>query len=593
MGTTYPGQTLTVHLIVPALASALVSSIRITAEVFNSTNRSEACKIIEANEITQVWRDYGCNEYNYTVWSVKDECELYLSGNELTTEIFYVTVQPCPVGFGIQTNRRTCSCDSVLKSVVISCNLNEGTVERSAKSWVSAKTVNNSHMYAVSVSCPFDYCLPHSSHLNLSNPDLQCQFNRSGTLCGHCPKGLSTVFASSHCTQCTNVTVLLIIPLALAGILLVLMLFILNLTVTNGTINTFIFYFNIISINISMFIPGCHDSVACVTLSLFNLDLGIKTCFYDGMDDYAKTWLRLVFPAYLIFIALSLILGSRYYKVVQRFTARRGLPVLATIFLLSYTKVLLTVCHAIFFYSTITHLPGRHSTVVWSVDTNIPLFGIKFSILFIACLVLFLILVPFNIVLLFTRSLLRFKIINYFKPFLDAYFGPYKDNFYYWTGLQLLLRAIFFGLSVFDSDINLTSGIILLGILLCVQGVLHPFKSWLKNVQESFVLLNLLALYVVTLYNNSKEKEELPMAWYLLSPVLAYFIISVSCHCFMSMCGKGVKQKVHSIASSLKNKIFTHKEAHEMIDMEILRSRIPDVALDYKDFQEPLIALSD
>ena len=32
--------------------------------------------------------------------------------------------------------------------------------------------------------------------------------------------------------------------------------------------------------------------------------------------------------------------------------------------------------------------------------------------------------------------LLHFKYINNFKPLLDAYFGPYKDKFIYWTGLQ-------------------------------------------------------------------------------------------------------------------------------------------------------------
>ena len=344
-----------------------------------------------------------------------------------------------------------------------------------------------------------------------------------------------------------------------------------------------------------MFIPICHNSFACITLSLFNLDLGIKACFYDGMNDYAKTWLQLMFPVYLIFIALVLIMGSRHSKLVQRLTARRGLPVLATLFLLSYTKVLLTVCHAIFFYSTITHLPSKQSTVFWSVDTSVPLFGIKFSILFATCLVLFFILLPFNALLLFTRSLMRFNFISTFKPLLDAYFGPYKDKFYYWTGIQLVLRAIFLALSAFDSDVNLTSGIILLGILLCVQGVVHPFKSWLKNVQESVVLLDLLALYVTALYNDSKRKEKLPIAWYLLFPVLVYFIIFVSCHCIVSMCGGTIKQKGSNVILTVKNKLInkSKKISHELIDMETLRSKIPDVTLNYKEFQEPLIAMSD
>ena len=157
------------------------------------------------------------------------------------------------------------------------------------------------------------------------------------------------------------------------------------------------------------------------------------------MDDYAKMWLQLEFPFYLIFIATSLIITSRYSTTIQRLAACRALPVLATLFLLSYSKILHTVSSALFSYSTITELPSEQSTLVWSVDANVPLLGVKFIILFITFLIIFLIQVPFTIILLFNRPLQRFRYINKFKPLLDAYHGPYKDRFYYWTGLQLVI----------------------------------------------------------------------------------------------------------------------------------------------------------
>ena len=134
------------------------------------------------------------------------------------------------------------------------------------------------------MNCPFHYCLPHSSNLNFSTPNSQCQFNRAGKLCGHCQKGLSTVFGSSHCQQCSNIYLFLIVPIAIAGLVLVLLLFILNLTVTDGTINAFIFYANIITINTPIFYLS--QILAYTFISLANLDLGIQTCFYNGMDDY-------------------------------------------------------------------------------------------------------------------------------------------------------------------------------------------------------------------------------------------------------------------------------------------------------------------
>ena len=77
--------------------------------------------------------------------------------------------------------------------------------------------------------------------------------------------------------------------------------------------------------------------------------------------------------------------------------------------------------------------PSSHQEVVLSVDASysVPLFGLKFTLLFITRLVLFIILLAFNIILLFTRCLARFKLINHFKPILDAFQGPYKDRFYY------------------------------------------------------------------------------------------------------------------------------------------------------------------
>ena len=106
----------------------------------------------------------------------------------------------------------------------------------------------------------------------------------------------------------------------------------------------FILYVNIISINNDVFFPNSINFWYSF-ISLANLDLGISTCFYNGMDDYAKMWLQLAFPAYLILIATLFIIASRHSTKVQRITAcsLRALPVLATLFLLSYTKILCTV----------------------------------------------------------------------------------------------------------------------------------------------------------------------------------------------------------------------------------------------------------
>ena len=449
----FPGQVLHIDLIISPQWINLHSTTIVAANTID-----DDCSIVDGYQLSQTHFNNGCNRYSYTIWPNSEsvaECKLFVGLSEIP-EMFYVQIKPCPMGFTLNSSVKACYCDPLLNNDILSvssCDINDATIQRPANSWIFAETANGSNSYVISSQCPFDYCLPHLSHLNLSDPDLQCQFNRSGVLCGECKQGLSAVFGSSQCKHCSNYYVFIIVPIAIAGIVLVIMLFIFNLTVTDGIINTLIFYVNIISINYSQF---CFDSHSpdCVILSLFNLDLGIETCFYNG---YAKMWLQLVFPSYLMIIAFALIIGSRHSSKLQALTAIRILKLLATLFLLSYTKVLLMVCQVLFFFSTVTHFPSKHTSLVWSVDTGVAVFGVKFCILYSVCLILFIILLLFNAILLFPRIVSRLKVVNYFKPLLDAYFGPYKAQYLFcsfWSGhaflvCQQLVKILVFTLEQF------------------------------------------------------------------------------------------------------------------------------------------------
>ena len=583
-----PGQVLHVNLKVSPQWSDHHSTTLVATNTID-----DDCSIVDGSQLSQTHFNNDCNRYSYTIWPNSEsvaECKLFIGLSEIP-EMFYVQIKPCPMGFTLNTNMKACSCDPLLNNDILSvtsCNINDTTILRPANSWISVKTsVNGSHSYDISSQCPFDYCLPHSSHLNLSYPNSQCQFNRSGVLCGECKQGLSAVFGSSQCKLCSNFYVFIIVPIAIAGIVLVIILFIFNLTVTNGVINTLIFYVNIISINYSQFGFDSH-SPDCVILSLLNLDLGIETCFYDGMDAYVKTWLQLAFPSYLMIIAFALIIGSCYSSKLQRLTANRVLKVLATLFLLSFTKVLQTVCQVLFFFSTVTHVPSKQTSLLWSVDTRVAVFGVTFCILYGVCLILFITLLLFNAVLLFPRTLSRFRFVNYFMPLLDAYFGPYKPKYSFWTGLQLFIRSSFFGLSALSKNIGLSSGAVLVGITHCIHDVLHPFKSRYKNVQESLVLLNLLALHVTALYPDNNSFYRLFIIKALIIIVLVYFILLVLCHCAMLLCGDAIKRRANKILSKMTS---VKHGCSKSLQMKELSSQIPDVSFNYKEFQEPLVAL--
>lgn len=98
--------------------------------------------------------------------------------------------------------------------------------------------------------CPHDYCRNDgdSLSLNLIDPDVQCDYNRSGILYSGCNEGLSHMLGSSLCKQCSNFWLSALIPgVLIAGILIIILLMLLNLTVSSGTLNGLIFYANVIS----------------------------------------------------------------------------------------------------------------------------------------------------------------------------------------------------------------------------------------------------------------------------------------------------------------------------------------------------------
>ena len=588
-GPSYPGQNI--------VFGFTLANDRIKQALLNTMDHSDIVCTHEADKSIVFELQYDkCKTIKYKVmYNHRGWCEFALQVNiihtetitEIGAEAYTILLQPCPKGFSLHLEEY-CQCDQILSSYIPSlthCNIDDQTIPRPANSWISAHTVNNSHSYHVSLHCPFDYCLPHSSHLYLSTPDSQCQFDRSGLLCGQCQQGLSAVFGSSQCKHCSNVYLLIIIPIAIAGLVLVLLLFGLNLTVTNGDINAFLFYANIISINIPLFFPD-NRSVTYVLISLLNLDLGIETCFYNGMDGLARNFLQLVFPVYLIFIAILIIVTSHYSGRIQRLTARRALPVLATLFLLSYTKTLLAVSNVLFFYSTITHLPSNDETLVWSVDANVLLFGASFTILFTTCLLIFLLLIPFNMLLIFTRTLSRFKTVNRFKPILDAYQGPYKTKYYHWTGLQLLMRAIFFGLSALDRSINVIVSAILLGIMIWLYEKASPFNSKANNVIEIVSLLNLQAMFIISYFTSASDV--------IINILVSLEMFQLACiilvHLKMATCRS---YTINFNITDMINKFYViiirkscKKDQREEIDLEDIS---PSPVIDYKEFQEPLI----
>ena len=173
----------------------------------------------------------------------------------------------------------------------------------------------------------------------------------------------------------------------MAGILLVVALFTLNLTVVDGDIYGFLLYVNVLSLYSSRILPT-HNELLYLPLLLANLDIGIVVCFYDGMTSYFTIWLQFVFPFYVILIVIGLSFASRYFTRIEKLTRKRVIPVIATLYILAFNKMMLVAARGLFSYRLVYHLNAETIKMYWAVDISIPLFGIKFIILFVFCLVI-------------------------------------------------------------------------------------------------------------------------------------------------------------------------------------------------------------
>ena len=201
-----------------------------------------------------------------------------------------------------------------------------------------------------------------------------------------------------------SVPTLLTLPLALSGLLLVAIVFALNLTVTEGSL---IFYANVIGMNYAVLFSE-ESSHLYVFLAWLNLDLGISTCLYNGMDGYAETWIQFIFPIYLWMIILVIIyLYRKFPMLAGRFGGQNAVKVLATLLLLSYTKLQRTVVTIMSF--TKLEYPDGVVRYVWLYDANLEFFKGKHLYLAIAGIFSLTLIVPYTLCLAFFQQLQAFS----------------------------------------------------------------------------------------------------------------------------------------------------------------------------------------
>ena len=486
----------------------------------------------------------GCTDLNYTMYSGKDYQELYLTVKPeslITVKHFFkhddfsggcpyecgsdyidyrsihtpplvnITLLACPRGFTLLNNPPSCRCYPVLTENGVVCLFKDNV---GYQNWNSSKwfDIDTDLTVFMAQYCPFGYCIAGQKIVSFQeNSSAQCSSNRKGSLCGSCKENFSLAIGSSHCIHCPNNNNLaLIIFFAAAGLLLVLFICALNLTVTQGMINGLSLYANIFWSYQNILLPQVDTnyffSFLRVFLAWLNLDFGIETCFVKGLNAYWKTWLQYLFPVYIWSISLIIIVGAKYSSKLTKVLGNRAVSVLATLFLLSYTKLLKVIIDSLGFTPIeVFDNTTNYTLTVWSLDGNYPYGHFPHILLVIAALTIFMFVwLPFTIALFLMQWLRRisgFKLLRWIprlNPVFDAYFAPLKDKHHYWFGVLLIVRGallvVFMETYAIFPKINYYLLLMTSALLLCSANYHRVYKN--KAVQFSENLFLLLLVFV-------------------------------------------------------------------------------------------------
>ena len=477
----------------------------------------------------------NCTSLSFNVYSPYDSeiLTLFADGpcgsspcSTLHLHILFINCT-CPIGFEPLNSSVTqcqCICDSKLFPYITNCNItSESLIRVNTNSWITYVNCTDPPGYVIHSNCPFDYCQPPtetvSINLNLPNgANAQCANNRSGVLCGVCKEHFSLSLGSSRCLSCRSTWPLTFVAILLAaiiaGILLVTVLLALNMTVTVGLIDGFIFYANIVAANSTTFFPSSQPSFPTMFIAWLNLDIGIDVCFFDGLDVYTKTWLQLAFPMYIIVLMIVVIkINEHFPRFAKLLRKRDPMSTLATLILLVYSKLLLVSITALMF--TVLEYPDGSQEIVWLSDGTVKYFKGKHIALATIALMIIVVGVPYTILLLLWQCLNRaprWKIFKWTRntrlnAFVSVHHIPYNSKTHFWTGLLLVVRIVLYiTASVTVSanpQISLFMTIVLVGGLLSLSKTVgvSVYKNLLVDIFDTIHYFNLLAISALSIYN--------------------------------------------------------------------------------------------
>ena len=574
--------------------------VEIDGEVMNHTYITSKCSLIE----------YTPNQLSYT------EHEIIIDINWPAYSYprihSYFIFNECPIGFDTKSSQGVCTCSQSVSRENVTCDIHSLSITRNGLLWIGTydtstsfnANTTNPNACIINEDCLL-YCSPNPVTFQLNNTDTQCVYNRGQRMCGSCREGYSLLMGSNKCGQCHDdyVVVAWIALFAVMGILLVILLIALNLTVSVGTLNGLLFYANIVKLYEPVFSRKGALPVLSQVISWINLDFGFEICFYNGMDNYAKQWLQFAFPLYLWIIIIIIIQLCRKYGKLSRLMGSNVVPVLSTLTFLSYTKLVRTIVIVLHKHEVTLHCTNEsvRSVSLWYEDPNVEYAKGRHAGLFgFALLVSVFFVMPYTLFLLchtvLEKHLSHFKLFkswSRFKPIIDAYSGPMKDDYRFWPGLLLITRIPMLITVTFLKD---ESRVLLLAVAAFILSLSFIFggvyRKKLNNITEFWFLLN---LSMIASLSIAFTDDSQVLIWYntCLSVFIASCILIVVYHLYLQLshmkCYDALIKKFFKEQGEDDDSLLDVTESHLTVDQQ--RREIVPSSTDYIRRRESVIDL--
>ena len=450
----YPGQNLTFLVAVIGDIGAIIKDREI--EVINSINPQNKQIVTVDSECKNILTYQPFQNLQISFVTVENSAKDFSIRRKANIRL----LEYCPIGLQRKniSNKLTCTCNAVLSLNGFICSISsrEDVVlykQTRANFWLGMFNKN----LLFSDQCPLFFCNQQLAESGTTLPKItngnndQCVDLHRGFLCSECPQGYSSVFRGLQCTKCHGPWYLISLVYAIVGLLLIALLFLFNLTIVQGTINGISLYANIIYLYDDFLQEHTGEPFYSI-ISILNFGSASGTCFYDGMDEFAKVMLQFVFPIYLFSLVVIIIIGAhkynfRIFKV--NFVAKRAVPVLATLMMLTYTSLTGAIITALRYTNVYTHDSSTPSPRWLYQPTLLYFQGKHLALGVVAVIASLLYLIPFTVVTLFGDLLRRMCIRSlWFSHFLDVFHGAYRWPLGFWFGLRLVIRVTFLVLQI-------------------------------------------------------------------------------------------------------------------------------------------------